>query len=131
MLVKANVYEAQRFARLPPLIGNCPFMQNYCFVPCQGLTLRGSLHSVSRNIEIYSEYQTALDLLEEIHTRKLATIREEAEAARKSAEEAHPAELQRIEEEKKAREEALTSGLATVSSADSSAKDIVYNGGGR
>lgn len=65
------------------------------------------------NTEIFSEYRTALDLLEEIHERKLATIREEAEAAAKAAEEAHAAELQRIEEEKKAREEALKSGTAT------------------
>jgi hypothetical protein len=64
------------------------------------------------NTEIFSGYQTALALLEEIHTRKLASIREEAEAARKAAEEAHTAELQRIEEEKKAREEALKSGSA-------------------
>ena len=65
------------------------------------------------NTEIFSEYRTALDLLEEIHERKLATIREEAVAAAKAAEEAHTAELQRIEEEKKAREEALNSGTAT------------------
>lgn len=65
------------------------------------------------NTEIFSEYRTALDLLEEIHERKLATIREEAVAAAKAAEEAHTAELQRIEEEKKAREEALKSGTAT------------------
>lgn len=65
------------------------------------------------NLAIAQEYQEALQLLEEIHQRKLDTIREEAEAARIAAEKQHTEELQRIEDEKKAREKALKSGDAT------------------
>jgi hypothetical protein len=64
------------------------------------------------NLQIGQEYQNALALLDEIHLRKLATIREEAEAARQADEERHIQELKRIEDEKKARESALKSGSA-------------------
>lgn len=62
---------------------------------------------------VAAEYAESLNLLEEIHKRKLETIREEALAKKKAQEEEHEQELKRIEEEKKAREAALISGTAT------------------
>jgi hypothetical protein len=45
------------------------------------------------NLAIAQEYQEAMNLLDEIHNRKLDTIREEAEAARLAAEKQHTEEL--------------------------------------
>ncbi|MDD3293087.1 MAG: tape measure protein [Geobacteraceae bacterium] len=63
--------------------------------------------------KVAAEYADALNLLNEIHKRKLETIREEAYAKKKAQEEEHEQELKRIEEEKKARDAALRSNSAT------------------